>query len=56
MDFRMSLIGWFSVPILDSEPLRVVGAEKRPSGVDHTTPLKCCTSCYSIISHATLNL
>ena len=26
----------------------------RPSGVDHTTPLKCCTSCYSIVSHATL--
>ena len=23
----------------------------RPSGVDHTTPLKCCTLCYSIVSH-----
>ena len=24
-----------------------------PSGVDHTTPLKCCIVCYSIMSHAT---
>jgi hypothetical protein len=28
----------------------------RPSGVDHTTPLKCCTLCYSTMSHATLIL
>ena len=25
-----------------------------PSGVDHTTPLKYCTLCYSTMSHATL--
>ena len=28
----------------------------RPSGVDHTTPLKCCTLYYSIVSHVTLDL
>jgi hypothetical protein len=28
----------------------------RTSGVDHTTPLKCCTLCYSMISYATLLL
>ena len=31
-------------------------AQERPSGVDHTTSLKCCTLCYSIVSHATLVL
>jgi hypothetical protein len=28
----------------------------RPSGADLTTSLKCCTLCYSIVSHATLIL
>ena len=28
----------------------------RPSGVDHSTTSKCCTLCYSIVSHATLIL
>jgi hypothetical protein len=28
----------------------------RPSGVDHTTSIKCYTSCYSIVPHATLIL
>ena len=56
VECHLILILILLVPLVDSWCMHMPHCPGRPSGVDHTTPLKCCTLCYSIVSRPTLIL
>ena len=53
---NMWIVTLFFCHLLNGQCMHMPHRVERPRIVDHTTPLKCCTLCYSIVSHGTLIL